>query len=167
MKTPIAAVLAILTVAGCAGQPAPSPNTGAATSTSSAAASPEPLFVMITETGCTASPASMGEVNAGRNVWSVLNRLAGPASFQLMRIEGSYHDAADWFEDAAMSQAPGDEPPFIAEELSRVLVAPGATELLTDELGPGVHAIVCFVLDEHEDIVTAYLAGPFTVADAA
>ena len=51
--------------------------------------------------------------------------------------------------------------------LVAALVAPGGTELLTDALGPGVHAIVCFVLDEHEDIVAAYLAGPFTVGDGA
>jgi hypothetical protein len=167
MKAPIAAVLAILTLAGCAGQPPASTNAGSTTSTPSAAASPEPLFVMITETGCSASPASIGEVNAGRNVWTVRNQLAGPASFQLMRIDGSYRDAAGWFREAQMGQAPEDEPPFIAKELSRVLVASGARGLLTDELGPGVHAIVCFVLDEHEDIVTAYLAGPFIVADGA
>ena len=167
MKTSIAALVAILMLAGCAGQQAAPTNGGSTNPTPSAAASPKPLFVMITETGCSASPASIGEVNAGRNVWNLRNHRAGPASFQLMRIDGSYRDAAGWFREEAMGQTPKDEPPFIAEELSRVLVAPGATELLMDELGPGVHAIVCFVLDEHDDIVTAYLAGPFTVADAA
>jgi hypothetical protein len=161
MKTS-AAIVAILMLAGCAAQPA-APTTARPTdSTPSATASPEPLFVMITETGCAASPASIGEIESGRHAWNLRNLLAGPTSFQLMRIDGSYREAAGWFYGGTTA-----EPPFIAEELSRVLVAPGATGLLTDDLGPGVHAIVCFVLDEHEDIVTSYLAGPFIVADSA
>ena len=165
MHAAIAAVVAILILAGCAGQQSASPSTGATSSTPSAASSPEPLFVMIVDAGCVASPASVGEVNGGRHVWRLRNHLPGLASFQLIRLHGSYRDAAGWFR--ARSSDPGaltDEPPFIAEELSRVLVNPGATGMLTDELRSGLHAILCFALDEHEDIVAAYLAGPFAVA---
>lgn len=163
MHRSIAAVVAILILAGCAGQLPASASARATRSTPSAASSPAPLFVMLGDAGCVASPATMGEVLGGRNVWRLRNQLAGLASFQLVRLNGSYRDAADWFRERSSAGAPAEEPPFIAQELSRVLVNPGATGLLTDDLGPGVHAIICFALDEHEDIVAAYLTGPFAV----
>lgn len=166
MHASIAAVVGLFILAGCAGQQPASPSTGATNPTPSAASSPDPMFVMIGEAGCVASPASIGEVSGGRNVWRLRNQLTGLASFQLIRLDGSYRDAAHWFRERSSDPAaPPEEPPFIAQELSRVLVDPGATGLLTDDLGPGVHAIICFALDEHEDIVTAYLAGPFAVAN--
>jgi len=164
MHVSIAAVVAILILAGCAGQQPASPSTGATSSTPPAASSPESLFVMIGDAGCVASPASIGEVNGGSNVWRLRNQSAGLASFQLIRLDGSYRDADHWFRRSSDSGALTEAPPFIAEELSRVVVNPGATGLLSDDLGPGVHAIICFALDEHEDIAAAYLTGPFAVA---
>jgi hypothetical protein len=169
MKTPSAALAAILVLAGCAGGQS-SPTSAASTPlTPSATPSPRPLFVQLTDAGCVTTPASIDDVS-GDKTWRLQNRSAGLASFQLMHIEdGSFDDLNAYFRGTLVPEPsqPPDGLPFVEEELERVIVQSGDEGRLTDQLGSGLYGVACFVLDEHEDIVTVYLTGPFTVADGA
>ncbi|HET6744806.1 MAG TPA: hypothetical protein VFH90_03045 [Candidatus Limnocylindria bacterium] len=169
MQTLIAALIAILVLAGCAGEQASPSGAASASLTPSAAATPRPLFVQLTDAGCVTTPASIDDVS-GDKTWKLQNRSAGLASFQLMRIEdGSFDDLSAFFRGTLVPEPsqPPEGLPFVEEELERVIVQSGDEGTLTDQPGPGLYGVACIVLDEHEDIVTVYLTGPFTVADGA
>lgn len=168
MKASIAALTAILVLASCMSVAAPADD---ASSSPSPSASPKPILVMMTESGCGAAPSTVGDVDSGRNSWRLRNQSARLASFQLVQIEdGSFDDLNAYFRGTLEGPEPSPGAgglPFVEAELSRVVVEPGAEGTLTDDLGPGLFGMLCFVLDDQDDIVTVYLAGPFSVADGA
>jgi hypothetical protein len=47
-----------------------------------------------------------------------------------------------------------------AVERSGPVVSGGMRDLAADSLASGTYAVVCVALDEHKDIITAYIAGP-------
>ena len=168
MKTSISALTAVLVLAGCTSVAAPT-NRASSQATPSAVPTPKPMLVMMTESGCGAAPSTIGDVDSGRNSWRLRNQSARLASFQLVQIE---EDSFDKLDAHLRGTLEGPEPspgagglPFVVMELIREVVEPGAEGSLADELGPGLFGILCFVLDDQDDIITVYLAGPFTVAD--
>ena len=170
MQTPSATLVAILVLAGCAGAQSTPTSGASASSTPSATPGQRPLFVQLTDTGCATTPASMEGVSDGRNTWRLLNQSTSLASFQLMQIEdGSFDKLASFFQGTLVPEPsqPPEGLPFVIREMERVKVESGDEGTLTSNLGSGVHGIACIFLDEHEDIVSVQLIGPFTVPEDA
>ena len=170
MRTSIAALMAVLVLAGCAGEQASPTSTLAVSSTPSVTPTPRPLFVQLTDESCVTTPASLEDLTAGATSWTLRNRVTTLASFQLLHVEDdSFDELRDFFGGrlGAAPDQPGDGLPFVIEELERVIVESGDAGMLTDNVGPGVHGVLCIVLDEQEDIVKVYLTGPFTVSEDA
>jgi hypothetical protein len=170
MQTSIAALLAVIFLAGCAGAQASPSGAASAPATPSATASPQPLFVQLTDEGCATTPASLRDMSPGTVTWRLQNQSTSLASYQLLHIEEGSFDELDAFFRGSPVPSPSPETdglPFVIKELERVIVESGDEGLLTDEVGPGLYAIACIVLDEHEDIVTVHLIGPFTAEEGA
>ena len=126
-------------------------------------ASPATHGITLTDSGCT--PDSAGDVPSGTTSFDVRNDSStGPANFELVRLSGTFDDAEQFMADvrAGVIPPPG-ELPFIAEEADRTLVEPGEAGELAAALTAGAYAVVCVALDEDEDIITAYVVGPYTV----
>ena len=156
MKTLV--LTALVFVAGCGGG-------GAQSESPSALASgpQDSRQVTLTDGGCSGSSAS---IPAMARITVQNETSTGPANFELVRLEGTFEEADQFLTDVreGVEPAPG-ELPFIAEEAERTLVEPGETGELEAELAAGTYAVVCVALDEGEDIITAYVVGPYTVPE--
>ena len=117
----------------------------------------------LTDDGCSGDSAAIPTM-ASINVQNETS--TGPANFELVRLEGTFEEADEFLTDVreGVEPAPG-ELPFIAEEADRALVEPGETGELAAEVTTGTYAVVCVALDEDEDIITAYVVGPYAVAE--
>lgn len=155
-----AATTALVVLIGCgptAGSSASSPIPGTPTP-----AAPE---VTLTDVGCEAGGTA--DISSGKTSINVRNdRSSGPANFELVRLVGTFEEADKLLADvrAGVIPPPG-ELPFIATEADRTYVDRGATGELAATLAAGTHAVLCVPLDEHDDIITAYLVGPYAVRD--
>jgi hypothetical protein len=150
-------IAGVVLVAGSGGSAAPSE------SPSAAATGPPPApQVTLTDDGCSAD--SVGAIPGGMTGITVHNDSStGPANFELVRLVGTFEEAAQFMADVrAGVEPPPGELPFIAEEADRTLVDRGETGELEADLAAATYAVVCVALDENDDIITAYVVGPFT-----
>lgn len=132
---------------------------------SSISDSPPGPEVTLTDAGCTSTPSDLAP---GTARFTIRNDSSNLANFELLRISGTFEEFRDQFfpdESDPAGETPAGELANVEEEIRRLLVESGATGTLVGGVAPGLHAVVCVVLDEHEDIVTAYPVGPFTVTD--
>ena len=118
----------------------------------------------MTATDCTAEQATFRK---GLTIIDIRNETAGLVNFELLRLNESF-EIFDEFLIAARKKIDAGEPPppelpHIDAEVSRKRLDPGSIGLLAGDLEPGIHTVICVVLDEHEDIVTVYATGPFVV----
>ena len=145
--------LALLAGCGSAGQPSASPST-------SASGPAEPSQVTLRDNGCSGPSAA---IPAAASI-SVENETStGPANFELVRLTGTFEEADEFLTEARAGDKPAPgELPFIAEEADRAFVEPGDTGELAAELAGGTYAVVCVALDEREDIIMAFVVGPYT-----
>ena len=153
------AVLTFFLITGCGG--------GAVSSDSNSlgqTASPLSPHVTLTDSDCKSDSA--GEVRTGTTSFTVGNEAStGPANFELVRLAGTFEEADQFLTDVrAGLESPPGELPFITEEADRAFVDPGGTGELSGDLIVGAYAIVCVRLDENEDIINAYVVGPYTVS---
>jgi hypothetical protein len=159
----VASLVAILAAcSGTAASPSAPPPASRSASPSEAALTPE---VTLTDTGCTSAPA---DLPPGTARFTIRNDSSSLANFELLRISGTFEEFRDQFlpdESDAAGETPPGELANVEEEIRRLLVEPGATGTLVGGVASGLHAVVCVVLDEHEDIVIAYPVGPYTVTE--
>ena len=119
----------------------------------------------MTASGCTST--SSEDLRPGLHILNVKNDSASLANFELLRLSEPFEILDEFLAEARKNIDAGGSPPpdlpHIDAEVSRKRLEPGGTGLLPGDLEPGIHAVICVVLDEHEDIVTVYATGPFVV----
>ena len=118
----------------------------------------------MTATGCTAEPATLPK---GLTIFDIRNDSPALANFELVRLNEPFDVFDEFLVDAREKIDAGEPPPpelpHIDAEVSRKKLEPGSIGQLAGDLEPGIHTVICVVLDEHEDIVTVYATGPFVV----
>jgi len=118
----------------------------------------------MTATGCSAEPATFRK---GLTIFDIRNDSPALANFELLRLNEPFEVLDEFLADAREKIDAGEPPPpelpHIDAEVSRKKVEPGRIGQLAGDLEPGIHTVICVVLDEHEDIVTVYATGPFVV----
>jgi hypothetical protein len=151
-------VSAVVFVSGCGGSAVQS-----ASPSVQVTQLPAPQLVALTDDGCSSNPA--GIVPPGVVTITVQNGTStGPANFELVRLAGTFEEADQFLADVRSGlESPPGELFFIAEEADRSLVDIGAAGELVAELRAGTYAVVCVPLDENEDIITAFVVGPYSV----
>jgi hypothetical protein len=171
---PAACLVVILAACGATASPSVLPSASPPASPSespsvrpsvSSAASPAGPEVTLTDAGCTSTPS---DLPPGTARFTIRNDSSSLANFELLRISGTFEEFRDQFlpdESDAAGETPPGELANVEEEIRRLLVEPGATGTLVGGVASGLHAVVCVVLDEHEDIVIAYPVGPYTVTE--
>jgi hypothetical protein len=132
--------------------------------------SPGPIITTLTSGGCTVE--APGPIEAGGwTTFEVRNNTSSLASFQLLRMHGTYDEFTRAFADIQQRNTAGEDLDVEAELADlidhgqRIQVEAGESGEIVTELTPGDYAMWCISLDEHEDIVTAWTAGPYTVID--
>jgi hypothetical protein len=151
-----------MVLTGCGPTAAPSPSPSPSVPATPVAAAVE---VTLTDAGCEAT--STGEMASGPASITVRNeRSSGPANFELLRLVGTFEEADQFLADvrAGVEPAPG-ELPFIDEEADRTYVDRTAVGALEADLTAGTHAVLCVALDEGDDIITAFIVGPYEVSE--
>jgi hypothetical protein len=120
---------------------------------------------VMTASGCRSTPSE--DLRPGLHTLNIKNDSASLANFELLRLSESFDVFDDFLVEARKKIDAGEPPPgelpHIEEEVSRKLLEPGDSGQLAGDLEPGIHAVICVVLDEHEDIVTVFATGPFVV----
>jgi hypothetical protein len=144
--------------------------TTAETGTTAASVGVERFLATLISTGCAANWP--GPIEAGgMTTFEVRNHTSSLASFQLLRLHGSYDEFTRAFADIQQRNAAGEdldvdaELADVIEPGQRIQVEVSESGEIVTEATPGDYAMWCISLDEHEDIVTAWTAGPFTVID--
>lgn len=136
--------------------------------TSVASPSPSSLShdITLTDAGCTSTPRD--GVPPGTLRLTIENGSSGLANFELRSLDSTFAEFDAFLVDARESVDAGEPPPDElpdSSEITRLLLESGETGVLAAELTASVYAVVCVVLDEHDDVVTVYGVGPYTVTD--
>jgi uncharacterized cupredoxin-like copper-binding protein len=156
-------------VAACDGS-ATTESTAAATGTPTPASEgPAAAVATLTDDGCT--PNAGEPIVAGETTFTVQNDTSLLASFQLIRLHGTYEEFTEAWAGIRQQEAAGEEvdmdavlAPFI-EEGERIQVEAGESGELRSDVPAGEYAMWCITLDEDTQIVDAWTVGPYTVND--
>ena len=166
-------VVGLIAVAGvalaaCDGSAAIESTTTAGTPTT-ASVGPALAMATLTDTGCTATAPQ--PIEAGVTAFTVQNDTPLLASFQLIRLLGSYDEFTQAWADIKEREAAGEEVDMDAElaplieEGERIQVEAGEPGELQSEVPSGDYAMWCITLDEDTNIVAPWTVGPYTVID--
>jgi uncharacterized cupredoxin-like copper-binding protein len=154
-------------VAACDGSAGTESSTAATDTPTTASAGSVAAVATLTDDGCT--PTAAEPIVAGETAFTVHNDTSLLASFQLIRLRGTYDEFTEAWAGIRQQEAAGEETDFDAvmapfiEEGERIHVEAGESGELQSDVPVGNYAMWCITLDEHEDIVDPWTVGPYTV----